>query len=197
MAGDILAVDQDSSSLYCAHLPKEQPMKKLAWLAVVLLCSASPARATDEVSGSFTVNGKATRFEHVYAFWKPSLFDQTKPDLFVLLSDIAIPAEALPKNDDGVAKMAELVRAGKVHALELHMAPADKGLDPGENAAVYHVGLSPARHGMSGMHVFEPTVFDDKTIEARAHTDGERQSDGVRWSYEARFKVAIPPKPTS
>jgi len=172
-------------------------MKRLAWLAVVLLCSASSARAADEVNGSFTVNGKTTRFEHVYAFWKPSLFDQTKPDLFVLLSDIAIPAETLPKNDDGVAKMAELVRAGKVHALELHMAPAAKGLDPGENAAVYHVGLSPARHGMSGMHVFEAKVFDDKTIEASAHTDGERQSDGVRWSYEARFKVAIPPKPGS
>ena len=149
------------------------------------------------MSGSFTVNGKTTRFEHVYAFWKPSLFDQTKSDLYVLLSDIPIPAGTLPKDDAGVAKMAGLVREGKVHALELHMAPAAKGLDPGENAAVYHVGLSPARHGMSGMHVFEAKAFDDKTIEAQARTDGQTESDGVRWSYEVRFRVAIPPKPVS
>jgi hypothetical protein len=170
-------------------------MKRLAWLSVCLVFSASAGRAADEVSGSFTVNGKTTRFEHVYAFWKPSLFDQTKQDLFVLLSDIPIPAGTLPKDDAGVEKMAGLVREGKVHALELHMAPAARSLDPGENAAVYHVGLSPARHGMSGMHVFEAKVFDDKTIEAQAHTDGEKQSDGVRWSYEARIRVAIPPKP--
>jgi hypothetical protein len=171
-------------------------MKRVARLAclVVFVLSALPAAAADEVNGTFTVNGKSTRFEHVYAFWKASLFDSTKPDLFVLLSDIPIPADTLPKNDDGVAKMAELVRAGKVHALELHMAPATKGLDAGENAAVYHVGLSPGRHGMSGMHVFEAKVFDDKAIDAKAHTDGERVSDGAHWSYEARFKVAIPPK---
>ena len=146
-------------------------MKRLAWLAVFLLSSAWPARSADEVNGLFTVNGKTTRFEHVYAFWKPSLFD------------------------DGVAKMAELVRAGKVHALELHMAPADKGLDPGENAAVYHVGLSPARHGMSGMHVFEAKVFNDSAIEAIARTEKETETDGARWRYEVLFKVAIPPKP--
>ena len=174
-------------------------MKRVARLTglVVFVLSALPAAAADEVNGTFTVNGKSTRFEHIYVFWKPSLFDSTKPDLFVLLSDISIPADTLPKNDDGVAKMAELVRAGKVHALELHMAPAARGLDPGENAAVYHVGLSPARHGMSGMHVFEAKVFDDKTIDASARTDGERVSDGVRWSYEVRFKVTIPPRPTS
>jgi hypothetical protein len=197
MFGDILAADQKGSFLYCERTSKERQMKRLSWLAAFLVLSASPAGAADEVNGSFTVNGKATRFEHVYAFWKPSLFDQTKPDLFVLLSDITIPAATLPKNDDGVAKMAELVRANKVHALELHMAPAAKGLDPAENAAVYHVGLSPARHGMSGMHVFEAKVFDDSVIEALARTDKETETDGAHWSYEARFKVAIPPKPGS
>jgi hypothetical protein len=167
-------------------------------LAVFVFALSTPsASAANEVNGTFTVNGKSTRFEHVYAFWKPSLFDETKQELFVLLSDIPIAADTLPKNDSGVSKMAELLRAGKVHALELHLAPATKGLDPGENAAVYHVGLSPARHGMSGMHIFEAKIFDEKTIEAQARTDGERVSDGVRWSYEARFKVAIPPKPVS
>ena len=169
-------------------------MKRLAWVTAFVVLSL-PARAADDVTGTFTVNGKTTKFEHVYVFWKPSLFDQAKPDLFVLLSDIPIPADTVPKNDEGVAKMAGLVREGKGHALELHMAPSAKGLDPGENAAVYHAGLSPARHGMSGMHVFEAKVFDDKTIDAKARTDGEKETDGARWSYEAHFKVTIPPKP--
>jgi hypothetical protein len=172
-----------------------QRIGRALWVVVAMsLLVPCPARSADDVSGSFTVNGKTTSFAYVYAYWKQNLFDETKSDLFVLLSDAPIPAGSIPKNDDGVSKMASLVREGKIHALELHLSPATRRLDEAENAAVYHVGLSPGRHGMSGMHVFEAKTFDAKTVEAKSRTEKEQAEEGVKWRYEVRFRVAIPPK---
>jgi hypothetical protein len=81
-----------------------------------------------------------------------------------------------------------------VHAVELHLAPGNKQLDPGEQVAVYHVGLSPARHGMSGMNVFDGKASTATVLEGSARTDGPQKSDGVAWQYEVHFKVAIPPQ---
>ena len=152
------------------------------------------ARGADEVSGTFTVKGKTTNFAHVTCYWKPNFFDPAKKDLFVLFSDVPIPAGSIPKNDDGISKIASLVREGKVHALELHLSPVTRRLDEAENAAVYHVGLSPGRHGMSGMHVFEAKTFDARTVEATSRTEKEEDDGGVRWRYEVRFRVTIPPQ---
>jgi hypothetical protein len=163
-------------------------------LAVAFLMgTAGGAGAQNQVSGTFTVKGTATTFAHAYAYWKSNFFDETKKDLFVLFSDVALPPEAIPKDDDGVGKIAELVRGGKVHALELHLSPQNKQLDPAENAAVYHVGLAPGRHGMSGMHAFEAKTFTNTLLEGTARSTGPQTSDGVPWQYEVHFKVALPP----
>jgi hypothetical protein len=164
----------------------------LAMLFVVAVAGAAAAQNT--VSGTFTVKGTATKFAFAYAYWKADMFSP-KPNLFVLFSDVAIPADALPKDDDGIGKIAGMVRDGKVHALELHLAPGNKDLDPGEQIAVYHVGLSPARHGMNGMSVFDGKTSTATVLEGSAKTDGPQKSDGVAWQYEVYFKVAIPPQP--
>ncbi len=161
------------------------------------VCSAGTAAAQDEISGTFTVKGVTTKFLHVYAYWKPNFFDATNQDLFVLFSDVPIPPDAIPKDDDGVGRIAGLVRDGKVHALELHLSPRDKRLDAAENAAVYHAGLAPARYGMSGMHVFQAKTFSPTLLEGSARTDGPQESDGTPWQYEVRFKVRIPPQPAA
>ncbi|MDD5565135.1 MAG: hypothetical protein PHQ91_15585 [Thermoanaerobaculaceae bacterium] len=167
--------------------------------AILLACAATAgitgiATAQDQVSGTFTVNGTSTALAYAYAYWKPNFFDETKKDLFVLFSDVALPANAIPKDDDGVSAIAGLVRDGKVHALELHLDPRSRQLDAAENAAVYHMALSPGRHGMSGMHAFTATTFTTSLLEGTAHTDGPQESDGVKWQYDVRFKVALPPQ---
>jgi hypothetical protein len=178
------------NGLRCCRVSRR--WRPLLLAVVFLMGAAGVAGAQNQVSGTFTVKGATTRFAYAYAYWKPNFFDQTKKDLFVLLSDVAIPPEAIPKDDDGTSKIAELVRGGKVHALELHLSPATRQLDAAENAAVYHIGLSPARHGMSGMHVFDAKTFTDTLVEGMAHTNGPQTSDGVSWQYEVRFKVTLP-----
>jgi hypothetical protein len=160
---------------------------------LVFLVVAAAASAQNTVNGTFTVKGTATKFTYVYAYWKETHFSP-KPDLFVLFSDIAIPPDTLPKDDDGIGKIAGLVRDGKVHAVELHLAAGNSQLDPGEQIAVYHGGLSPARHGMSGMNVFDGKASTVKVLEGSARTDGPQTSDGVAWQYEVHFKVTIPPQ---
>jgi len=172
-----------------------QKTGRVLWIVVgLILLVPRLARGADEVSGTFTVKGKTTTFGYVTCYWKPNFFDQAKKDLFVLFSDVPISAGSIPKNDDGISKIAAMVREGKIHALELHLSPVTRRLDGAENAAVYHVGLSPGRHGMSGMHVFEAKTFDSKTVEATSRTEKEQDDGGVRWRYEVRFRVTIPPQ---
>ena len=69
-------------------------------------------------------------------------------------------------------------------------------IDPSKpNAAVFHVGLSPARYGMSGMHTFAAKTFTTALVEGTSRTSGPRTTDGVPWQYEVTFKVALPPPP--
>jgi hypothetical protein len=166
-----------------------------ALLALALAATAGQAFGEDQVSGTFTVKGSVTKLSYAYSYWKPNFFDDSKQDLFVLFSDVAIPPDAIPKDDDGIGKIAGLVRDGKVHALELHLSLEKKQLDSAENAAVYHLGLAPGRYGMTGMHVFEAKTFTDKLLEGTAHTDGGQETDGVPWQYQLSFKVALPAKP--
>ena len=161
-------------------------------LAVAVLGTAAFAGAQNQVSGTFTVKGATTKFAYAYAYWKPNFFDGSKKDLFVLFSDVVVPPEAIPKDDDGIAMIGGLVREGKVHALELHLSPEKKQLNSAENAAVSHVGLEPGRFSMSGMHVFAATTFTTTLLEGTARTDGPQDNDGVPWQYEVRFKVTLP-----
>ncbi len=168
------------------------PGRRAVLLAVAVLGVAGIAGAQNQVSGTFTVKTATTKFAYAYTYWKPNFFDASKKDLFVLLSDVAVPPEAIPKDDAGIATIGGLVRAGKVHALELHFSPAKKQLDSAENAAVYHVGLEPGRYGMSGMHVFTAKTFTDTLLEGTARTDGPQDHEGVPWQYEVHFKVTLP-----
>jgi len=154
--------------------PSPRPGRRpfILLVAALLLCAASLASAQDQVSGTFTVKGSTSKFAYGYAYWKDSHFAPSGKELFVLLSDVAIPPSAIPKDDDGVSRIADMVRSGKVHALELHLDPPKKQLDAGENAAVFHGGLSPARHGMSGMHVFKASTFTSTLLDGTARSDG-------------------------
>jgi hypothetical protein len=170
------------------------PLLAVACLAIVFLVSAAGvAGAQNQVSGTFTVKSAVTKFAYAYTFWKPNVFTG-KPDLFVLLSDVAIPPDTIPKDDDGIGRIAGMVRDNKVHALELHLAPGYKQFDSAEEVAVYHVGLSPARHGMNGISTFQAKTVTDTTLEGAARTNGPQTSDGVTWQYEVQFKVALPPQ---
>lgn len=180
-----------------SHDRRQRAVRCLVAIAFVVLGVAAtprPAGAQNQVTGTFTVKGATTAFAHVYAFWKPNAFNG-KPNLHLLFTDVPIPADAIPDDDDAMSKIAGMIRDGKVHAVELHLAPGYTQLDRADDVAVYHVGLSPARFGMGNMSTYEATSVTEKTVEGRAHTNGPQKHEGVTWQYDLRFKVAVPPPP--
>jgi hypothetical protein len=176
-----------------ARCPRPLTAALLLTLAIVV-GGARTADAQNQVSGTFTVKGATTTFAHVYTFWKPNVFNG-QPNLHLVFSDVAIPPEAIPDHDDAMSKIAGMIRDGKVHAIELHLAPGYTQLDRADDLAVYHMGLSPARFGMGNMSTYEAKSVTETTIEGRARTKGPQEHEGVTWQYDVQFKVTIPPLP--
>lgn len=161
--------------------------------AMALTLAAIPAMAKDQVTGSLEVKGKTTTFKYVYAYWKPFGFDQSKKDdLFIIMSGEEIPADALPVTDKGMSKNAQLVREGKLHALELHLDGASNKLSRLEEGAIYHGEIQPARYGLNGFFKYQLAISSG-VITGKV----EIKKDSVKllgWNSNATFEVAIPPK---
>lgn len=153
---------------------------------------ALPARS-QEANGTLTVKGTPTPLTHVYAFWKDQAPFSTDLNLYVFLSDIAMTDESLPRSDSANARIAELVRTNKIHAFELHFADAGKALSPGENGAIYHNGVAPARHGIVGFFTYEMIHLDSDTLEGRLRMDPDMAAQAP-FRIDATFKVKLPAK---
>ena len=141
-----------------------------------------------------TAKGKSVEFKHAYAFWKPRLMAETKIDLYVLLSDEAVPPDSLPANDAGIAKMAGLVRDNKIHALELHFDGATDKLFDGEQGAVYHNDIAMARQGVNGALQYQSAAGKSSVIAGHVTLD-KTFVESLGWNCNANFEVAIPAKP--
>jgi len=97
--------------------------RRAVLLAVAVLGVAGIAGAQNQVSGTFTVKTATTKFcLRLYLLEAELLRCQQKGPLRVAQRR-AVPPEAIPKDDAGIATIGGLVRAGKVHALELHFSP--------------------------------------------------------------------------
>jgi hypothetical protein len=68
---------------------------------VVLFAAAIPAAAQDSVLGTFTVEGKTTRFNHVYATTEASPTNSSERYLILLVSDVPIAPADRPGQADG------------------------------------------------------------------------------------------------
>ena len=166
--------------------------KLFVWMVALLVFASSPARA-QQASGTLTVNGASTPLTHVYAFWKDQAPFSTDLNLYVFLSDVALADDALPRNDEANGRIAELVRNTKIHAFELHFADGGKTLSAGENGAIYHNGVAPARHGIVGFFTYELIRLDSDTLEGRLRMDPDTASQSP-FKIDATFTVKIPPK---
>ena len=161
-----------------------------AGLAIWLLASTA---FSQDVGGSFLVKGVTTRFAYAYGFWKDQAPFADRLDLYVLLSDVPVADDAIPRNDDGIAKMAELVRNNKIHAFELHFIDPGKTLNPAESGAVYHNGIAPARRGLSGFLQFQPTAYDGRLLSGKVSMDASAV-ESAGFKIEATVRATVPPK---
>lgn len=120
--------------------------------------------------------------------------DEAKVDLYILLSDEAIAPGALPKNDDGVSKIAALVRENRIHAIELHFDGDSDRLFNGEQGAVYHGAIAMARQGETGMIHYQPDKSGPGAKGGKLFLDRE-MAEQLEWNVTAAFEVPVPAKP--
>jgi hypothetical protein len=145
---------------------------------VVLLAAAIPSAAQDSVLGTFTVDGKTTRFNHVYATMEASPTNSSEKYLILLVSDVPIaPADRAP------ARLTALATSGKVRALKLRWK---YGFD---SIAVipYHAGVQETGFAMASMSTINLSALSDD----RVHAEFKSKMLGQTWFFNALIKAAI------
>jgi len=160
-------------------------------LALLGLCLALPAlsQSAGKADGSYTVGDKTTNLTYAYAMAKKGFFDETKEDVTVILSDVALSPSALADQFERMHMAAD----GKLHALELTVN-SEKQVTSGtllhEAFAKYQGSVS-----VAGMHQFDAKTFDGKTIAGRLSTSRPSDFQKIAFRYSATFEAPIYRKP--
>ena len=145
---------------------------------VVLFAAAVPSAAQDSVLGTFTVDGKTTRFNHIYATMETSPVNSAEKFLILLVSDIPVAAA-----DRAPARLTALASTGKLHAIKLRWR---YGVD---SVAVipYHSGVQETGFAMASMS----TINLSSLNEDRVHAEFKSKMLGQTWFFNALIKSAI------
>jgi Ankyrin repeats (3 copies) len=148
-------------------------------LVVAAICGvARPASAQDTVLGTFTVNGKTTRFTSIYATMETSPADAAQKYLILLVSDVPLAAA-----DRSPVRMAALASAGRLHAVKLRWR---YGAD--DIAVVpYHTGIAETGRAFASMSTVNLSALD----EHRVNAEFKSKMLGQTWFFNAIVKAAI------
>jgi hypothetical protein len=146
----------------------------------LLLGIAASAFAADHASGTFTVNGKTVKLDHVYAVPRENPFDKTKTDTVVILADRALDAAVL-RDDFG------LMEVKGVSAIQVQIT--------GEKEIVSGMLYSDAFAKMSnisatGMHKLTTTAFTPSHIAGSLSAEPGEFFDN-HYAYNADFDVSV------
>lgn len=170
-----------------------QNQRPVLFLAAIGLASslAVPlaAQQAGTADGTYTVGGKTTKLTYAYAMAKKGFFDETKEDVLVILSDVALSQAAL---DDQFERM-HMARDGKLHGLELTVN-SDKQVTSG---TLLHEAFVKFQGSVSatGMHQFDAKTFDGKTAAGKLSTSRPSDFQDIAFQYQATFEAPIYRKP--
>lgn len=163
--------------------------------ALATLCLAMSAAGAEEgtANGKLTVAGKTTLLSHAYARAQKGFFDKSKEDIRVILSDVAIPDEALA-DEFALQKMAA---DGKLHAIEVVLGQDKQAVSGG----LLHEAFDKTQGyvSVSGMHDFEAKTFDAKNVEGTLSMKKPDSFMNKQFEYSATFRAPVwhRPPPTA
>lgn len=150
---------------------------RLCCLAAAILLSL-PAQAQDSALGTFTVNGKTTRFSQIYATLEKAPNDPSIEYLILLVADVAV-AEA----DRAPAKLLALSSSGKVRAVKLRWRYGADDI----TVVPYHPDIAESGSAFRSMSTVNLSALDDKRVNA----EFKSKMLGQTWFFNAIVKAAI------
>lgn len=139
-----------------------------------------------QVTGTFTVDGKAIPLKYVYTWHDSSFSDDTQKDLMFLFSDKPVPEDA-----DIPFDLGDLGRKGKIHAIEVRYSKSEQSIVGG---AIHHEAFGNMMMAFGGQYliVCEFSILNEQSAEGKIHTNKLQESfDDHTWEVEAEFKTIL------
>jgi hypothetical protein len=177
----------EECSLYeTSHQEGELFMKRrnrvVLWCAVfaVILSmgmTSHPACA-GTATGYLTVDNERIEFTHAYAAVKPNWEDETLEDIVVILTDYSLSDEAI----ENERKRSDPPKEKGIEYVELTIEP--------DQWTSLNIRMVDGLVSVSG-GILELKVFDEKRVEGRFYTDGEKESAGSIWAFDFTFQAEI------
>jgi ankyrin repeat protein len=148
----------------------------------------SGGTASGKAEGTFTVGDETTPLSYAYAVAEKGSFDPKKEDIVLILSDVPLDAEAIEK----WSVRSRMAEEGRLHAVELRI-DAKKQVIGGD---LRHPGSGMTSVSVTGMHVFEPKLFDGRTVSGKASVKKPTDLFGkTTFEYSASFEANVYRKP--
>jgi hypothetical protein len=169
---------------------KTRPKTRLLWAtfalsAAVSLNFSSPAHAaSDSGAGTMTVNGKTTAFHFAHARQVPGFFDSTKKDIEVVLSDVALPANAIESSFE----RSTLAAAGKLHAFQITI---DSTGTPISTSFYDNAFKEASPSGGDSSDVFTKKSFTSNSLEGSYKSSETHDFFGSTYSFDVTFAVSF------
>ena len=151
--------------------------------AVVFALGASVASAQEgTATGTFTVNGKATKLAYAYAVAEPSS-DKTRETVRVTLSDVKLT----PAQLEFPFGLQAATKAGTVHAVVAEIDTTRKVI----NTMLYDKAFAMDLVSQAGAsNKFEGT-FDRKTAAGKLFRTGAGEANKVSYDFSVTFTAPI------
>lgn len=145
---------------------------------------AAAAAADGKAAGTITVNGTTINVAYAYAREIEGMFDKTKKDVELILSDAPIEGKALT---DAFAR-GDLAAAGKIHTFEIIISSEGKPISTNWR----HNGFKgPVPSGLSTADVFTAKTFDGKLVEGSYKSKEAAEFFGNTSAFDVSFRAAI------
>jgi len=163
------------------------------FLAVLTVApwTAGSAAAKDAAtaSGTWTVAGQKTELLQARTFREADPFGNgTNP--CVLVSNLPVPDEAVPVDDDAIGKLLDLMRSGEMRAFQVCFDASGTKLRNVNDVVTFHPGVSPGRFAIQGFHEFASKGGKGRI--AGKLTGSGTGWDDAPWSVTVELSVPLP-----
>jgi len=162
----------------------------VAFLAATLTATPLAAQAppAGKASGSVSIDGKAMKLAHAYAWSEPNPFDSQKTDVVVLMTEKPVAAE----NFAGVEGMMAVAR--RIGSFALFAIDAEGKL---RNEMVDHPVLAGAPIQMSGVtrSSFTKKHLSADQVAGTFQTEGTQEVLGHKYQVKLQVEAAVTPAP--
>jgi hypothetical protein len=159
-------------------------------LALALFQIAATSLLAEEgtASGKLTVGGKTTPLTHAYALARKDTFHPAQERIFIILSDVPVPAETLWDDFPGV----KLAGAGQLHAVEVEVS-ADKSIS---SSAVVHEAFADSQSFQgTPAPAFEAKTFSAGSVEGKLTSGKQNDPKAAKIEYTATFRAPVLHRP--